>query len=122
MSTGAKDMLVLPELNALVGVWPKHLTVEADVRDIPGIWVSADHQVPVTPMAMPINLFMTAPCPQLVNSLTVPDVNWHCTFSKRGGCYLDTCSVRLFFVSDCLKCRMSYSKCQVCIQHHTVAA
>ncbi|DBA69939.1 TPA: GPI inositol deacylase [Trebouxia sp. C0005] len=41
---GAKDMLVLPELNALTGVWPDELTVEADVRDMPGIWVSADHQ------------------------------------------------------------------------------
>ncbi|KAL0021017.1 hypothetical protein WJX77_007158 [Trebouxia sp. C0004] len=41
---GAKDMLVLPELNALIGVWPDELTVEADVRDMPGIWVSADHQ------------------------------------------------------------------------------
>ncbi|KAL0046439.1 hypothetical protein WJX82_000758 [Trebouxia sp. C0006] len=40
----AKDMLVLPELNALIGVWPDELTVEADVRDMPGIWVSADHQ------------------------------------------------------------------------------
>lgn len=38
-------MLVLPELNALIGVWPAHLAVEADVRDMPGIWVSADHQV-----------------------------------------------------------------------------
>lgn len=43
---GAKDLLVLPELNALVGVWPQHLAVEADVRDMPGVWVSADHQVP----------------------------------------------------------------------------
>lgn len=42
---GAKDLLVLPELNALVGVWPQHLAVEADVRDMPGVWVSADHQV-----------------------------------------------------------------------------
>lgn len=42
---GAKDLLVLPELNALNGVWPQHLAVEADVRDMPGIWVSADHQV-----------------------------------------------------------------------------
>lgn len=42
---GAKDLLVLPELNALIGVWPQHLAVEADVRDMPGIWVSADHQV-----------------------------------------------------------------------------
>ncbi len=46
---GAKDMLVLPELNALIGVWPDELTVEADVRDMPGIWVSADHQVLLTP-------------------------------------------------------------------------
>lgn len=45
MAAGAKDMLVLPELNALVGVWPEELTVEADVRDMPGVWVSADHQV-----------------------------------------------------------------------------
>ena len=45
MTAGAKDMLVLPELNALVGVWPEELTVEADVRDMPGVWVSADHQV-----------------------------------------------------------------------------
>ena len=49
MLAGAKDMLVLPELNALVSVWPTHLTVEADVRDTPGIWVSADHQVPFVP-------------------------------------------------------------------------
>ena len=42
---GAKDLLVLPELNALIGVWPQHLAVEADVRDMPGVWVSADHQV-----------------------------------------------------------------------------
>jgi len=46
---GAKDMLVLPELNALIGVWPDELTVEADVRDMPGIWVSADHQVLLVP-------------------------------------------------------------------------
>ena len=46
---GAKDMLVLPELNALIGVWPDELTVEADVRDMPGIWVSADHQVLLIP-------------------------------------------------------------------------
>ena len=39
-------MLVLPELNALSGLWPEELIVEADVRDMPGIWVSADHQVP----------------------------------------------------------------------------
>lgn len=45
MTAGAKDMLVLPELNALSGVWPEELTVEADVRDMPGVWVSADHQV-----------------------------------------------------------------------------
>ncbi len=38
-------MLVLPELNALMGVWPEELTVEADVRDMSGIWVPADHQV-----------------------------------------------------------------------------
>lgn len=50
---GAKDMLVLPELNALTGVWPDELTVEADVRDMPGIWVSADHQVLLIP-DMPI--------------------------------------------------------------------
>lgn len=43
---GAKDLLVLPELNALVGVWPEHLAVEADVRDMPGVSLSADHQVP----------------------------------------------------------------------------
>lgn len=42
---GAKDLLVLPELNALIGVWPQHLAVEADVRDMPGVWLSADHQV-----------------------------------------------------------------------------
>ena len=42
-------MLVLPELNALIGVWPDELTVEADVRDMPGIWVSADHQVLLVP-------------------------------------------------------------------------
>ena len=45
MLTGAKDMLVLPELNALVGMWPEELIVEADTRDMPGVWVSADHQV-----------------------------------------------------------------------------
>ncbi len=46
---GAKDMLVLPELNALIGVWPDELTVEADVRDMPRIWVAADHQVLLVP-------------------------------------------------------------------------
>ena len=46
---GAKDMLVLPELNALIGVWPDELTLEADMRDMPGIWVSADHQVLLAP-------------------------------------------------------------------------
>ena len=38
-------MLVLPELNALVSVWPEEMVVEADVRDMPGVWVSVDHQV-----------------------------------------------------------------------------
>ena len=38
-------MLVLPELNALMGVWPQAMVVEADVRDMPGVWVSVDHQV-----------------------------------------------------------------------------
>lgn len=43
--TGTRDLLVLPELNALVGVWPEEMVVEADVRDMTGVWLSADHQV-----------------------------------------------------------------------------
>ena len=35
---------MLPELNAATGVWPESLMVEADVRDMPGVWLSADHQ------------------------------------------------------------------------------
>ena len=42
---GTKDVLVLPELNAVADVWPTSLVVEADVRDMPGVWLSADHQV-----------------------------------------------------------------------------
>ena len=44
-SSGTRDLLVLPELNALNGVWPEDMAVEADVRDMPGVWLSADHQV-----------------------------------------------------------------------------
>lgn len=36
---------MLPELNALVGVWDQDTVVEADVRDMPSVWLSADHQV-----------------------------------------------------------------------------
>ena len=51
-------MLVLPELNALAGVWPQHLTVEADVRDMPGVWLSADHQVSALPETCLIVFFL----------------------------------------------------------------
>ncbi|KAL3145120.1 GPI inositol-deacylase, variant 2 [Trebouxia sp. C0009 RCD-2024] len=63
---GAKDLLVLPELNALVGVWPQHLAVEADVRDMPGVWVSADHQ------AMVWCNQLVKPLAQLLRSIAQP--------------------------------------------------
>lgn len=48
VNAGTRDLLVLPELNALAGVWDRNAIVEADVRDMPNVWLSADHQVSVS--------------------------------------------------------------------------